>query len=234
VGLLLVLVAIGLVDSLSMVPLALVPMTVALGSRRPVALAGSFVAGVYVVYVCFGLLLLLGAEAFTAHFGAGLARLWNQPQALELVIQILVGLLLLASPWLMQRSTTAKPQEAPATGNSPAAMAVLGGSLVLVGLPGAVPYLAAVERIVQHDPQGLAGVAYLLVYNLIFVLPLLSLIGLRFLFPQQAGRIFQSLASLSLSVLPKLTAVVVVVLGLVLVADGIGWFLGHPLLPVSS
>ncbi len=198
------------------------------------ALAGSFVAGVCVVYVCFGLLLLLGAEAFTAHFGAGLARLWNQPQALELVIQILVGLLLLASPWLMQRSTTAKPQEAPTTGNSPAAMAVLGGSLVLVGLPGAVPYLAAVERIVQHDPQGLAGVAYLLVYNLIFVLPLLSLIGLRFFFPQRAGRIFQSLASLSLSVLPKLTAAVVVVLGLVLVADGIGWFLGHPLLPVSS
>lgn len=232
-GLLLVLVAIGLVDSLSMIPLALVPMTVALGSRRPLALAGLFVAGVFVVYVCFGLLLLSGAEAFTARFGAGLARLWNQPQALELVIQILVGLLLLASPWFMQRSTTAKPQQAP-TGNSPAGMAVLGGSLVLLGIPGAVPYLAAVERIAQQDPQGLAGFAYLLFYNLIFVLPLLSLIGLRFVFPQQAGRIFESLAAFSLSVLPKLTAAVVVVLGLVLVADGIGWFLGHPLLPVSS
>ncbi|MCP9885593.1 GAP family protein [Synechococcus sp. ATX 2A4] len=233
-SLLLILVAIGLVDSLSMIPLALLPMTVALGGRRPAALAGSFVVGVYVVYFCCGLLLLLGAEAFTARFGAGLARLWNQPEALELVIQILVGLLLLVSPWLMRRSSPATPQEAPTAGSSPAAMALLGGTLVLLGIPGAVPYLAAVERIVHQNPQGFAAIAYLLFYNLIFVLPLLSLIGLRFLFPQRAGKIFQSLATLSLSVLPKLTAVAVVALGLVLVADGIGWFLGHPLLPVST
>jgi len=233
-NLLLILVAIGLVDSLSMIPLALVPMTVALGGRRPAPLAGAFVVGVYLVYFCCGLLLLLGAEAFTARFGAGLARLWNQPEALELVIQILVGLLLLLSPWFMRRSSPAKPQEAPTAGSSPAAMALLGGSLVLLGIPGAVPYLAAVERIMHQDPQGFAAIAYLLFYNFIFVLPLLSLIGLRFLFPQQAGRIFQSLATLSLSGLPKLTAVAVVALGLVLVADGIGWFLGHPLLPVST
>ena len=113
-------------------------------------------------------------------------------------------------------------------------MALLGGTLVLLGIPGAVPYLAAVERIVHKDPQGVTAIAYLLFYNLIFVLPLLSLIGLRFLFPQRAGKIFQSLATLSLSVLPKLTAVAVVALGLVLVADGIGWFLGHLLLPVST
>ena len=214
--------------------MSLLLILVALGGRRPAALAGAFVVRVYVVYFCCGLLLLLGAEAFTARFGAGLARLWNQPEALELVIQILVGLLLLVSSWLMRRSSPAKPQEGPTAGSSPASMALLGGTLVLLGIPGAVPYLAAVERIVHQDPQGVTAIAYLLFYNLIFVLPLLSLIGLRFLFPQRAGKIFQSLATLSLSVLPKLTAVAVVALGLVLVADGIGWFLGHPLLPVST
>jgi hypothetical protein len=34
-------------------------------------------------------------------------------------------------------------------------------------------------------------------------------------------------------VVPALAAVLFFALGLLMVADGIGWFLGHPLIPVS-
>ncbi len=97
IELLLTLTAIALLDSLSMIPLAVLPMAVALGSSRPWTLALSFVAGIYIAYFLCGIPILVGAEVLIDHFGAYLNRLWNRPNALELGIQILLGVLLVAS-----------------------------------------------------------------------------------------------------------------------------------------
>lgn len=231
--LLLILAGIALVDCMSMVPLAVVPLTVALGSNRPLALAAAFVSGIYAAYFACGILLWMGAEAFMEHFGAYLDRLWNRPNAFELGIQILLGVLLILSAWHMHRSRKAKTGSGPSAGASPGAMAMLGVTLVLIGIPGAVPYLVAIERIVQHDPSWAGAAACLGFYNLIFVLPFLGLIAFRLIMPGQAGRLFQTLGDFCLAAMPKLTALLFFVLGLVLVADGVGWFVGYPLLPVD-
>lgn len=233
IALLLILAAIALLDSLSMVPLAVLPMTVALGSDRPWALSGAFVAGIFVAYFGCGIPLLIGAEVFLEHFGAYLNRLWNQPNAFELVVQIVLGGLLMLSVRFLRRSGGGKPKAEPPAAASPGAMFLLGATLILLGIPGAVPYLAAIERIVQHEPSWVGSVAYLGFYNAIFVLPFLGLIAFRFVMPRQAGKLFQSLAGFCLSVMPTATAVLFFGVGLTLVADGVGWFLGHPILPVS-
>lgn len=225
---------ISIFDSLSMVPLAVIPMTVALGGGRPWASAGAFVGGMYAAYFLCGAVFLMGADFVLEHLGAYLNRLWNQPNALELSLQIAIGLLLIVSALYMRRKkTTPKPTSGPPSAASPGAMFVFGSSLILVGIPGAVPYVAAIERIVRADVGWVGGMGLLLFYNLVFVFPFLCLMGLRYLMPRKAGRCFQVLADFAMMVMPRLVVWLFFIAGLVMVADGVGWFLGFPLLPVS-
>lgn len=231
--LVLLLSGVALLDSLSMVPLAVVPLTVALGSARPLTLSLAFVGGVGLAYLVCGIPLLVGAEAFMEHFGAYLIRLWNRPNAMELGIQILIGILLMLSAWYLWRLKRSNPPADARPSSSPGPLFVLGASLVVLGMPGAVPYLAAIERIVNHDPGRAAAMGYLLYYNFVFIVPMAGLIGLRFVMGEQAEPRFRALAGFCVRVMPRLTAVLFLIVGLVMVADGIGWFCGHPLLPVS-
>ncbi len=105
---------------------------------------------------------------------------------------------------------------------------------MVIGIPGAVPYLAAIERIVNHDLEWAGALSYLIFYNAVFVLPLMGLIGLRVVLGERAEPWFQALAKFCVGVMPRLTAILFLLIGLVMVADGIGWFCGHPLLPVSA
>lgn len=230
--LLLVLGAIALLDSLTMVPLAVLPITMALGSARPWTLALSFVTGIFATYFLCGIPVLLGAEALHDHLSSYLSRLWNQPNSIELCVQILIGLLLMISSGYLWRNQRSKAQKKPSA--SPGAMAFLGASLVVLGMPGAVPYLAAIERIVNHAPNWAAALGYLGIYNFVFIVPLLGLIGLRAILGNRADPWFQAVEKFCIHVMPRLTAVLFFLIGLVMVADGIGWFCGYPLLPVTS
>ena len=60
--LLLVLTSIALLDSLSIIPLAVVPLAAILGGDRPVAGSVSFLCGIFAVYLAFGAVLLLGLD----------------------------------------------------------------------------------------------------------------------------------------------------------------------------
>ena len=233
IALFLTLAAIALIDSLSMVPLAVVPMTVALGGKRPLAHASAFVAGIFIPYVLCGGLLLAGTEFLFETFGAYLARLWNQPNVLELSVQIVIGVVLLGSAWYLrkQRPTTTEQKQTPAA--TPVAMFLLGATLVLVGLPGAVPYVAAIERIARFAPGWGEAAGFLVFYNVLFVMPFVCLIGLRFLMPRHAEYCFRVVADVALKAMPHLIVWFFVLTGVVLVADGIGWFVGYPLIPVS-
>lgn len=231
--LLLTLAAIALFDSLSMVPLAVIPMTLALGSWRPWASAGAFVGGMFAAYLLCGVVLLLGAEFIFETFGAYFERLWNRPNALELTAQIIIGLLLIASTWYLckPRHDNHAARAAPAA--APGALFALGATLIIVGIPGAVPYAAAIERIVRFDPSWLGALGALIFYNLIFVLPFIGLMAVRFLMPQRAGTVFKTIAEWVTRMMPRVVALLFLMVGLIMVADGIGWFLGYPLLPVA-
>jgi cytochrome c biogenesis protein CcdA len=188
----------------------------------------------FIPYVLCGVLLLVGTEFLVETFGAYFARLWHQPNALELSVQIIIGFLLMGSAWYLHSRRNDTTESKPTAAASPGAMFLLGATLIVLGIPGAVPYLAAIERIVRFDPSWVGAAGLLVFYNCVFVSPFLCLIGLRFLMPRQAGSCFQLLADIARKVMPRLIVVLFVLAGVVLVADGIGWFLGYPLLPVAS
>ena len=99
-------------------------------------------------------------------------------------------------------------------------------------MPGAFPYFAAVDQILRFDVDiGFAFVA-LLYYNAVFLLPLAALLVLRALLGARADRLFAWLAPALARWGHRLIVVVLLAIGLVAVADAIGWFLGYPLLPL--
>ena len=231
--LLFVLAAIGLLDSTSMVPICVIPLAVILGGSRPIAGAAGFLAGIFAVYAGAGFLLLVGFDALFDAVGPSLSRWWNQPNTPELILQIIVGGLMLGFAWRLAKSRQSRGRPDLPEAISPASAFVLGGGLTVVGLPGALPYFGAIDQILRADLSIVASVAALVFYNVVFLTPLATLLVVRLLFPAHSGAIFGRVASLAERWGRHLIVLILLGVGLVLVADGVGWFLGHPLLPVD-
>ncbi len=109
----------------------------------------------------------------------------------------------------------------------------MGATLTIIGVPGAVPYFGGIDLILRADLDTPGAVAALLFYNLVFVAPLAALIGTRVLFPTHSERIFAVVASFCEVWGKRLVILILLVLGAMLTADAIGWWMGRPLLPVS-
>ena len=99
-------------------------------------------------------------------------------------------------------------------------------------MPGAIPYLAAIDQLLRADLSGFEVVLVLLYYNVLFISPLAVLVFIRVVFPNQSERIFDFIKDLIAKWGRRVIVTLLVILGLVLVVDGIGWFLGMPLIPV--
>ena len=230
----LVLLAIALVDSTSMIPIGIFPLAAILGGRRPVIGALSFVSGIFLVYSLSGVLLLLGFDLIFEMIGPSISRWWNQPNSAELGLQINVGILLL----VYARKQYQRPKiSAPSSSPEPVSLVgafTLGSSLTVVGIPGAVPYFGAIEQILRADLNPMASMGALIFYNIVFVLPFFVLVLIRTFVPNKSESIFRSISLLVTRWGKPVIVSLFIILGLVLIADSIGWFFGYPLLPVSQ
>ena len=110
---------------------------------------------------------------------------------------------------------------------------MIGAGLTLVGMPGAFPYLGAIDQILREDPGPTQAVFALLFYNIVFLLPLLSLLVVRILLPTQSEKVFRRVSEIAEVWGGRIIAFIVVFIGVLFVVDGIGWFMGHPLFPVG-
>ena len=89
------LMVIAMIDSTSMVPIGLVPLAAILSAKRPAIGAVCFIAGILVVYFLAGLLLLFGFDLVFDAIGPSIARWWNEPNTMELVLQLVISIALL-------------------------------------------------------------------------------------------------------------------------------------------
>ena len=109
---------------------------------------------------------------------------------------------------------------------------VTGTVLTIVGMPGAVPYLAAIDVILRTEvAAGQASVA-LVFYNVVFLLPLLGIVVLDAALGERSKPILDAVKGFFDRWGRRLIIGLLLALGFVLVVDGIGWFLDSPLLPV--
>jgi cytochrome c biogenesis protein CcdA len=232
-ALLTTLASIALLDSLTMVPICIIPIAILMGGAWPLLGVAAFIGGIAITYYLFGLLAALGLDQVLEPLNAYLLRLWHQPNTTELIIQILLGLAALAFAARIldaRKKAAERPLDAPV---SPVQAFAFGAGLVLLGIPGAVPYFAAINEMLRADLTTTGFALALLFYGAVFVLPLLAIVGLRLLLGASAQSWLDGLQGLIDRWGRRLLIALLVVFGLIMVVDAIGWFAGHPLIPVG-
>ena len=233
VELLVILTPIGLLDSMSAVPFFILPMTILLGGNRPLLGSLMFIAGVFITYFPFGLLLLFGLDMVFDWLNATVAGfLSKEPDTLDLVLQLAIGLLMVVFGYRIAAARESRGERDGAAAVTPGAAFVLAALLNLSGMWGALPYFAAIDQILRADLEAGGMVLVLAYYNLVFVVPLLVFIGLRYALGQRTDRLFQTMTRFLTRWGRRLIVYILFGLGVVLLADGIGWFMGMPLIPI--
>ncbi len=230
--LILVLVPIALLDSTSIIPLAIVFLLILLGGPNPLFRSAALLAGIFVAYLACGLLVMFGLRSVFDLINAYALKVWQNPSTVELLVQILIGIVLAV---LGLRMALAPKQQAEK--KEPAAMTagqafLAGAGMTIVGLPGAVPYLAAIDLILRSDLATGQAVMVLIVYNVVFISPLAAIAAVSLVLGDRSKRLLDSISGFFDTWGQRIVVGLMLVLGAVLILDGIGWFLGTPLIPV--
>ena len=228
-----VLASIALLDSTSMVPLAIAPLAGLLAGPRPYLGASSFLTGIFVVYLAFGLLVLLGLDAVFDELNEWLGKLWREPEVPEIWLQIVIGVVLLAFGYRMANARGGRGERGARSVLSPAQGFTIGAALTLVGLPGAVPLFAAIDQILRADLSPVGGFLALVFYNVLFLVPLLSIVLVRAVLRGKSEAIFARIGAFFEAWGRRLIIALLILLGALLFIDGVGWLFDAPLFPVD-
>jgi threonine/homoserine/homoserine lactone efflux protein len=233
--LLLVITPIALIDSTSVTPLAIVPLTLTLAGRRAYVNAVAFLLGLYLSYFGMAVAFLFGLSAIFGPLNRWLDAKLKSPDPADLILQIVIGLVLiffgLRIALKRQEKTAAREAVPPIT---PASAFSFAAMLNIVGFPGAVPYFAAADQILKADLPAIGMVLAAAYYVALFVLPLSMLVVLRAILGSRGDAIMRRIKEFFDSWGRRVLIIVLVGLGVVLVVDGIAFLMGHPVLPVPE
>lgn len=233
--LLTVLIPIALIDSTSILPLALVTLINLLAGQRPYLTAAAFLAGLFVSYLVMALGFLFGLSAVLDVVNEWVGYRWNNPQPVDFAVEVILGLVML----FFGLKITEKRQEKSggkklASGGTPAAAFGFGCMVNVVGFPGAVPYFAAADRIVQANLTASDSILAVVFYVVVFVLPLTIIVLMRAVLGARMDGVMLAIKGFFDTWGKRLILVLLILLGLFLVTDGLLYFLrGEPLLPVG-
>lgn len=229
-----ILTSIALVDGMSMVPLTVVVSAIVFASPRPVTSFLTYIAGVFVAYYAFGVAVLLGLGSFFERLNSWFLKVWKHPDSLDLALQIAIGLVLLFFGVRMSARRRKREQDKlPDEPVTPWTAFVGGVVMTVVGMPGAVPFFAAADQLLRADLSHGAGATMLAYYVTIFVLPMFGFLIVRLVMGQRADAIFEKIDAFVATWGRRLIMLLLLGLGALMVIDGVGWFLGYPLIPIE-
>jgi threonine/homoserine/homoserine lactone efflux protein len=213
-GLTLLVVSIGIADSIN--PSTILP-AMFLASRPNGRGAGAFTTGVFIVYLAGGLVLVLGPGP------ALIGALRDAGPRFEHVTETGAGAVLLALAVVMLRSRGRRPRQREATDRMQTSRFafVIGAGISAIELPTAFLYFGAVSAIINATTSLTARVALVVVYNVLFVLPLVLILGLRLVAGAQADRRLAAAATWLRTAAPVALATVSSLAGAVLVSAGV-------------
>jgi len=234
--LLLTLTSISLLDSLSAVPIALIPLAIILNGRTPLKGSIGFISGGFIVYFIFGIFILMGLDTLIDEYaGSFISYIKSEPDCVELVIQIFIGFLMIYFAWQFSRKApqnrNIKSYDSDIT---PVQAFTLSASINIIGMWGALPYFAAMAQILKADLETTSMLWILAYYNFVFALPLIGFIILRVLMGDRATLVLTIMTDFFTHWGKQLIVFSLYLLGPLLIADGIGWFTGYPILDFTE
>jgi len=233
--LLVVLTPIALIDSLSVVPVAIAPMVFLLGQKRPLAGALAFIAGIVAPYFPIGVAIAFGLDSLFVPLQDYAADLLvRKPHTYELLIQLVLGILMVVLGHRICSSRGRKRAAAQEPPMSPWLAFTVAALISLSGIWGALPYFAAVAQILRADLTAAGSLVALFYYNVAFTLPLFAIIALRAALGPEAEGWLARLSRFLARWGKRVIVILLIGLGAVLIADAVGWFFDFPLLPIGT
>ena len=228
----LLLTPIALLDSTSIIPLCIVLLVVLLGGPSPLVRSMALLVGIFLTYTACGLLILYGLQSVFDALNAYALRVWQHPNSEALIFQLLIGLVLLVFGLRIARARKGRVEKQTTAAMTTGQALLAGAGMTIVGLPGAVPYLAAIDLILRSDLTPSQEIVVLVFYNIAFVAPLAAIVALRLALGERSQGSLDSVRGFFDRWGQRVIVGLMLALGVVLIVDGVGWFLGAPLIPV--
>jgi Sap, sulfolipid-1-addressing protein len=179
-------IGLGLLDALN--PFSIAALVLVLAGTRPLVLGSTFIAATFAVYLLAGYALLAGWSAMVVAL-LPLIPDWVRQGGLALLgVLCVMGAIYL---WVQARKGRSPLVEMIQT--SVVGTAIYAASSTASDLPTAIPYFAAVPIMVEAGPYFDGTIWLLLVYNLLYVLPLIVLLAIRVMAADKLGGFYEVL-----------------------------------------
>ena len=207
-------------------------LIILLGGPRPLFLSTALLAGIFVTYLVCGLLVLFGLQSVFDTINAYGLKVWQDPNTEELIFQILIGFVLVLLGLRIARARKQQTEKKGPTAVTAGQTFLAGAGMTIVGLPGDVLYLAAINLILRGDLTTRQEVMVLFGFNIVYVAPLAAIVAMSLVLGERGHRLLQDTRGFFDRWGQRLIISLMLLLGALLIMDGVGWFLGTPLIPV--
>jgi cytochrome c biogenesis protein CcdA len=173
--------SIAFADSLN--PSTILPALYLATTEQAARKLAAFAAGVFAVSFLFGVVIVAGPGELildaVPHIG----------KTTKHIVEACVGgvLIAIAAGLLYKRDTIVERLPTGSTSRSRRGSFALGAGIMLVELPTALPYFAAIAAIVGSGSNLGAQLGYVALFNFVFVLPVLAILWLRMLAHQRGA-----------------------------------------------
>lgn len=219
-ALLIIVVSIALADSVN--PSTIAPALYLASTDHPRRHVGGFVVGVFTINLLAGLLIMIGPGQLV------IALIPRPSSATKHLLELITGLIIISlAIALWSRRDVLSRKTLPATKARAGSSLVLGAVLAIVELPTALPYFAAIAAITESGLSLLYRIAMLTVYNVVFVLPLVLILGAVEILGDSANRILGPINRWLQTHWPMMLAGLGLFVGIVFVALGVVGFSHH-------
>ena len=220
-SLLTIIVPLALLDSLN--PVTIAVHVYLLGTPQPKTRTTTFMAGVFLAYFAGGLLLAFGLGSILQYIGHVGDTTWR-------VVQAVLGVALLGFGWYLRGGQSNDEQPAHPASMSARSSFWLGFAVTASDLPTAVPYIAAIERMLQANLSSGVMIGFVTLYNLVYLLPLAALFGVYLLLGDRSVATLQKITAFINRWSGTVLLAFCVVAGVLLLADSIAFVFGKSFL----
>ncbi len=212
---LLSLIALGIADALN--PFSIAAVVYLLTTDKPIARGSTFIVGTFLFYFTAGLALMEGWSEILKNILPGL------PEWIIFSFYIISGIACLAIAWhLNSKAKKGDGQPYVSIDNiSLRAIFVFAIASTLSDLPTAIPYFAALDIIAHGDNGSIEKICLLLLYNVIFISPLVLLLAIKTSAGETVPAYFMKIRHGVEWCFAKLLPPLIAVFGLYLLANGI-------------